>query len=126
MKKLCLLALGLSVGMSAYANNIYLGKYEGYEYYFYPQKTKQVATAKYEVTMERFVAKDVKKDGIAKGGYTIYKRYIDCGKKQVATISYKNYTKSGVLLGEDKMNHLKYYDIFPRSWGSALYDEICH
>lgn len=124
MKKLTVLALGLSLTMAANAD-VYLGSYQGYEYYLLPSKTKQVSQGKYEVTMDRFVAKDIRRDGIAQGGYTEYKRYIDCKNKTVATISYKNFTKNDKLISEDKMSYLKYYDIFPRSWTSALYDEVC-
>lgn len=119
---ICLLGLGMCMLASA---DVYLGKYEGYEYYLLPSKTKQVTNSKYEVTMERYVAKDVKKDGIAQGGYTLYKRYIDCKNRTVGTISWANYTKANKLINNDKVNHVKYYDIFPRSWGSALYDEVC-
>lgn len=124
MKKMLVLALGLGVAVAANAD-IYLGKHEGYEYYLLPSKTKQVSAGKYEVTMDRFVAKDVKKDGIAQGGYTEYKRYIDCHKRQVGTISWANYTRHDKLIDSGKVNNMKYYNIFPNSWGSALYDEIC-
>lgn len=124
MKKLLILTLGLGMTITANAD-IYLGKHEGYEYYLLPSKTKKVSATKYEVTMDRYVAQDVKKDGIAQGGYTEYVRYIDCSKKQVGTISYKNYTKAGKLISQDKMNSVKYYNIFPNSWGSALYAEVC-
>lgn len=124
MKYVGILILGLSVSTLTHAD-VYLGKYEGYEYYLLPSKTKQVTGTKYEVAMERYVAKDVRKDGIAQGGYTLYKRYIDCANRQVATISWANYTKANKLISNDKVNHVKYYDIFPRSWGSALYNEVC-
>lgn len=124
MKKLLILTLGLGMTITANAD-VYLGKHEGYEYYLLTSYTKKVSATKYEITMDRFVARDVKKDGIAQGGYTEYKRYIDCHKRQVGTISYKNFNKEGKLLSQDKMNTVKYYDIFPNSWGSALYAEVC-
>lgn len=122
--KVFMFTAGLALAISSHAD-VYLGSYQGYEYYLLPSKTKQVTRTKYEVQMERFVAQDKKVDGLAKGSYTLYRRYIECSNKTVATISWANYNKHNRLLDSKKMSHLKYYDIFPRSWGSALYDEIC-
>ncbi len=124
LKQLLVLGLGLGMVFSAHAD-VYLGSYQGYEYYLLPSKTKKVTATKYEVQMERYVAQDKKKDGLAQGSYTLYKRYIECSNKTVATISWHNYNKQNKLIDSEKMSHLKYYEIFPRSWGSALYDEVC-
>ncbi|MFC0819769.1 hypothetical protein [Moraxella marmotae] len=124
MKK-SLLAIGLCLPVLACAD-VYLGSYQGYEYYLIASKTKAVTgTSKYEVEMERYVAKDIKKDGLGQGSYTVYRRYIDCAYKKVATISWHNYTKNHKLIDGEKVKHLKEYDIFPNSWGAALYNEIC-
>lgn len=124
LKKFSVFCLGLGLSLVSYAD-VYLGSYQGYEYYLLPSQTKKVTNTKYEVQMERYVAQDKKKDGLAQGGYTMYKRYLECSDKTVGTISWHNYNKQGKLLNSEKMSYVKYYKIFPKSWGWALYHEVC-
>lgn len=125
MKKVMMMLVGLGCMLSANANSVALGIHEGYEYYLKPSYTKKLSPTRYEVKIERYVARDVKKDGIAQGGFTIYTRVLECKDRTVATASYENYGRNGQLIGKDKMSALKFYKIFPNSWGSSLAYELC-